>query len=93
MAKSTTAAGPVDKKKNSKGRSFKTIWPGKDTPDDTGDSETHKVTRCMTKGMRPGTGRKASGPNKPAPYAERNKQGRSHKTVEAWVDGKRRFPI
>jgi hypothetical protein len=87
-AKSTTALGPVDKKKNSKGQSFKTIWPHEDAADDGGDSDTHKVTRKMTKGMRPGTGRPAPSKCQPAPYAERNKQKRSYKTVTGWVAGK-----
>jgi hypothetical protein len=80
-AKSTTSPGPVDKKKNYKGRSFKTVWPGRDEENDTGDSETRGVTRRMTKGMRPGTGKKNPGCKTPAPFAERNQARQSFKTV------------
>lgn len=80
--KSTTMKGPVDVKKNAKGRSFKTIWPGRDDENDTGDSETKPVTRRMTKGMRPGVGKALPSKREPAPFAERNMMKGSVKTIE-----------
>lgn len=78
---STTKPGPEFKKKNSKGRSYKTIDTHKDMPDDAGDADTHGVAHRSTKGMRPGVGHKLPGKHKPAAFMERNMMGRSYKTV------------
>lgn len=53
--KSTTDAGPVFKKKNSKGKSYKTV-DGMRTSDGGGDDEDAAVAKRSTKGMRVGTG-------------------------------------
>jgi hypothetical protein len=75
--------GPVVfKKKNSKGRSFKTIDAHKDLADDDGDADTHPVARRMTKGQKPGPGRDRQNP----------KEQRARK-IEAWCRGKGDCPL
>ena len=79
--KSTTAAGPVDKKKNSKGQSFKHVLKKEDAQDSGGRSAEAATAKRSTKGMRVGVGARKSGKSEPAPYAARNAEGRSHKHV------------
>jgi hypothetical protein len=77
--------------KEKNGRSFKTIAPGKDMKDDSGDAETHGPAHRATKGMKPGTGVKPTSKRQPASYMERNSMGQSFKTVvDEWCSGKRK---
>jgi hypothetical protein len=70
------------KAKNSKGRSYKTIAPGKDMLDDGGDSLTHAPAQRATKGQKPGVGSK----DKQSPGKQ---QSRQLATLDAWCQGKR----
>jgi hypothetical protein len=69
------------KVKNSKGRSHKTIAPGKEAKDDDGDAGTSSVARRMTKGMKPGPGRDKQDPGK--------QQSRQLSTLDLWCQGKK----
>ena len=95
--RSTTSPGPEFKKKNSRGKSYKTIDTHKDEPDDSGDADTHDVAKRSTRGMRTGTGL----PNGqgPMPYERKGRGGfkttgapgnsDSGCAVGAWCKGKR----
>ena len=76
IRRSTTAAGPEFKKKNSRGRSHKHI----DTPvgDSGSDREVDAPARRMVKGMKNGVGSR----DKQNPKEQRARK------IEAWWEGK-----
>jgi hypothetical protein len=101
--KSTTAAGPEFVKKNSQGKSFKTI-AGKPKSDGGGDEENAAVSKRSTKGMRPGPGVSAPAEMWDSVKNMRNGmgKGKSFKTsypkentsdagsrIDEWCNGKR----
>jgi hypothetical protein len=81
-ARGASRTGPTPyAAKNSKGRSHKTIAPGRDDKFDSGDSDTKGPAHRATKGMRPGTG----GTDKQNPGKQRARKI----LVDDWCLGKR----
>lgn len=73
------AKGPKSYKvKNHKGQSFKTIAPGRDSKENTGDAGTKGTAERAGRGMRPGIG---------APDRQNAKEQRSRKLTD-WCMGK-----
>ena len=76
------AKAAVYKAKNAKGRSYKTVAPGKEMPDDDGDAGTHSAAKRMNKGRaNVGPGRDKQAPGK--------QQSRQLATLDAWCQGKK----